>query len=47
MVMAYTGDTNGLTAWSNPKANVSSSPILQAIDYESITNGKQKKNQQH
>lgn len=40
MVMANIGDSNGLTVWGNPKANVSWSPILKAIDYFSVTNRK-------
>jgi len=47
MVMANMGGSEGLISWGNPKANVSCSPILKAIDYDSITNRKYSKNQQH
>lgn len=42
-LMANTGDSNGLTVWGNPKANVSHPSILKAIDYNSISNGKANK----
>lgn len=42
-LMANIGDSNGLTVWGNPKANISHSPILKAIDYNSVSNGKSNK----
>lgn len=42
-LMAHTGDSKGLTVWGNPKANISHSPILKAIDYNSVSNGKSNK----
>lgn len=43
ILTANIGDSNGLTVWGNPKANVSHSPILKAIDYNSVSNGKSNK----
>lgn len=43
ILTANVGDSNGLTVWGNPKANVSHSPILKVIDYNSVSNGKSNK----